>query len=91
MLYAIKSAAFDERWNPIKQYDGCTFVQDDLHPFPPCFLHDWRWATRQDVKLADLEFEENLKKFGYPLWKAKLYYIAVRIAYICYYQFKHKR
>lgn len=91
MLYTIRSAAYDTRWNPAKDFNGCTFVQDDLHPFLPCFIHDWRWVTRQDVKLADLEFRENLLHFGYPKWKANLYYYTVRLAYICYYQFAHKK
>lgn len=90
MLYTIRAAAYDERWNPSEDFNGCTFVQDDLHPFLPCFIHDWRWVTRQDTKMADKEFRDNLLHFGYPKWKANLYYYTVRIAYLCYYQFKHK-
>ena len=90
MFYRIKSAVYDTRWNPAEDFNGCNFVQDDLHPFLPCFLHDWRWVTRQNPELADEEFKENLLHFGYPEWKANLYYYTVRIAYLCYYQFKHK-
>lgn len=90
-LYTIKAAVYDERWNPSKDFNGCNFVQDDLHPFLPCFLHDWRWITRQDIKASDKEFYNNLIRYGYPKWKAKLYYYGVRIGYLCYYQFKHKK
>jgi hypothetical protein len=43
MQFIIKNAVYDTRWNPLLEFNGCTFVQDDLHPFLPCFIHDWRW------------------------------------------------
>lgn len=88
MYSLLKNAVFDERWNPSTQYNGCNIVQDDLHPFLPCFIHDWRWITNQDAKLADKEFRDMLIDYGYPKWKANLYYCAVRIGYLCYYKFK---
>jgi hypothetical protein len=89
MEFTLKNACYDTRWNPAKDYNGCNIIQDDLHPFLPCFLHDWRWITRQNAKEADLEFKNNLVKFGYKRWKANLYFWAVRIGYLFYYQFKH--
>lgn len=88
MLYTIKAACYDERWNPSEEFNGCNIVQDDLHPFLPCFLHDWRWITNQNALDSDLEFKHNLVKFGYPKWKANLYFWAVRIGYLCYYKWK---
>jgi hypothetical protein len=81
---------FDNRWNPITDFDGCTLVSDHLQPFLPCFIHDYRWAVEGGGKHTDIEFRENLLKFGFPKWKANVYYIAVRIAWITYYK-KKKR
>lgn len=86
MFYLIKQAVYDERWNPSEQFNGCNFVQDDLHPFLPCFVHDWRWITNQDVKASNKEFEHLLLEFGYSKWKAKLYYIGVTMGWHCYYK-----
>lgn len=86
----VKRAVYSDDWNPLEDYNGCNFVQDDLHPFLPCFIHDWRWICFEYHKKFDWEFEENLIKFGYPSWKANLYYIMVRLGWIFYYQFKKK-
>lgn len=91
MQFVIKNAVYDARWNPLEDFNGCTFVQDPLHPFLPCFIHDWRWVTRQDIKASNIEFKDNLIKFGFTSFKAQLYYIGVTLGYYCYYQFKHKR
>ena len=91
MDYTIKNACFDERWNPMEEYNGCTLVQDDIHPFLPCFIHDWRWVTRQDVPASNIEFKENLLAFGYSKFKAQLYYIAVTLGYYLYFKYKHKK
>ncbi len=84
------SAVYDKRWNPIKDYNGCNFVQDNLHPFLPCFIHDWRWVCMDYKKWFDLEFRDNLIKFGFKKWKAELYYIMVRCGWLFYYRFKKK-
>ena len=89
MQYIIKQAVYDTRWNPLLGFNGCTMVQDDLHPFLPCFIHDWRWVTRQDITMSNIEFKENLLKFGYPYWKAQLYYIGVNLGYYFYFKYKH--
>ncbi len=33
-------AVIDSPWNPLLEYDGCTVVQDKLHPYLPYFVHD---------------------------------------------------
>ena len=86
MYSLLKNAVFDERWNPSEQFNGCNLVQDDLHPFFPCFIHDWRWITNQDAKEADYEFYYHLKKFKVNEVRARLYYIGVRLGYLCYYK-----
>jgi len=87
-FYIIKSACYDKRWNPATQFNGCNVVQDDLHPFLPCFIHDWRWITNQNTKLADEEFRSNLIRYGYPKWKASLYYYGVRLGWYLYFKWK---
>ena len=84
----LEKAVYDDKWNPSEQYNGCNVVQDDLHPFFPCFIHDWRWITNQNTKEADYEFYYHLKQMGYTEAKARLYYIAVRLGWIFYYKWK---
>jgi len=86
MEFHIKSAVYDKRWNPSVDFNGCNVVQDDLHPFLPCFIHDWRWVTGQNKLDADIEFKWNLINFGYPKWKAELYFWAVRIGALTIYR-----
>ena len=88
VLYTIKSACYDNRWNPSEEFNGCNVVQDDLHPFLPCFLHDWRWITNQNTLLADQEFKKNLLIFGYFNFKASLYYYGVRLGWLLWYKWK---
>jgi hypothetical protein len=84
----IRTTVYDERWNPSEDYNGCNIVQDNLHPFLPCFVHDWRWITKSDALEADKEFKENLIKCGFKKWKAHLYYVAVRIGWHLFYKWK---
>ena len=87
-LELLNEAIYDERWDPIQQFNGCNFVQDDYHPYLPCFLHDWRWICFEYSKKWDQEFEQNLIKAGMNTIKAKVYYFAVRFGWIFYHQFK---
>jgi hypothetical protein len=82
----IRKMVFDPRWNPIEDFDGCTLVSDHLQPFLPCFIHDYRWIVEGGGKHTDIEFRENLLKFGFPKWKANLYYIGVRAGWVFYYK-----
>ena len=76
---AVLDAISDTNWNPSEDYNGCNVVQDDLHPFYPCFIHDYRWITEGRTNSADKEFRNNLLKFGYSTFKATIYYLAVRV------------
>lgn len=84
----LHQAVYDESWNPIEQFNGCNFVQDDYHPFIPCFVHDWRWICFEYDVRWDKEFQNNLISFGYSKFRAWLFYTAVRLGWLCYYQFK---
>jgi len=78
-LRLLHEAVYSEEWNPIEQYNGCNFVQDGLHPFYPCFIHDYRWIVEGITNRSDKEFRNNLLKFGYSTFRATMYYFAVRI------------
>ena len=79
-------AVFDESWNPKFEYNGCNLVQDGIHPFYPCFIHDWRWICFDYSKKWDEEFRLNLIKFGYSRTRARMYYLGVRLGWLFYYK-----
>jgi len=78
-LTALFTSVYDKRWIPSEDYNGCNVVQDDIHPFYPCFIHDYRWIIEGRTNNADIEFRNNLRKFGYSRIKALIYYCAVRV------------
>ena len=81
-------AAFDTRWDPSK-YDGCTGVGDPLHPFPPCFIHDWEWTVNGGGKQSDINFLKDCIRFKLvSSKKAKIWYIGIRIAWLAYYKWR---
>jgi hypothetical protein len=80
----------DTRWDPLKDFDGCTLVSDHLQPFLPCFIHDYRWYVEGGGKHTDIEFRENLLKFGFPVWKAHMYYLGVRAGWILWFKWTKK-
>ena len=82
----IKKAVYSRRWNPIYEYNGCNVVQDELHPFLPCFLHDYEWVVNNGGNKVDLEFRNNLRIFGFSKMKSNLYYFMVRLGWIFYYK-----
>ncbi len=86
----LEEAIESNAWNPVKDYNGCNVVQDDLHPFYPCFIHDWRWITFDYEKTWDIEFKRNLLKFGYSVLKSEVYYIMVRCGWLFYYKWVKK-
>ena len=87
MFVLLKDAVYDERWEPSKDFNGCNIVQDDLHPFLPCFIHDWRWVTNQNAQEADYEFYYYLILCRVPDLRARFYYFAVRLGWFFYYRY----
>ncbi len=87
--FLVKTACYDERWNPRYDFNGCTLIQDTYHPFIACFLHDWRWMTGQGGIKSDLEFKINLEKAGFSKYKAFRWFLAVRIGWLGYYKWKY--
>lgn len=85
----IDSALLDERWDPIKEYDGCTLVQDMYHPCLSCFIHDYLWNTGQGGKEADRLFFWLMYKEGLNENKVKRRYLAVRIYWLFWAKWAH--
>lgn len=80
----VTEAVYSKAWNPIKDFNGCNFVQDDFHPFLPCFIHDFRWLVYGRKNIYDVEFRNNLLKFGYSTLKASMFYFGVRLGSVFY-------
>ena len=78
----IREAVYDKRWNPITDYNGCSFVQDKYHPYVPCFLHDYHWIVLKGGLKYDNAFQENLKSFGMKKNKAKRWFWGVRLGWL---------
>ena len=81
---------YDKRWNPVCDFDGCSVVQDPIHPFYPCLKHDHDWIVYGGGIEYDMEFYLNLKKTNLVNRKARLWYIGVRTAWLFWYRWKKK-
>lgn len=82
----IRATIYDERWIPEIEFNGCTLVQDPLHPFYPCLKHDFDWIVGDGGIEADKRFYNNLKKAGLVTVKARVWYIGVRLGWIFWYK-----
>ena len=75
----IEGMIYDSRWQPAFDYDGCSVIQDQLHPFLPCFIHDYRYVTQDYTRRdADNEFLCNLIMMKVAPAKALLMYLLIR-------------
>lgn len=86
--FLVKKICYDKRWNPSVDYNGCTLVQDKLHPFLPCFIHDYRWIVEGGGLDSDLEFRINLQKSGMSNLESWKWFVGVRLGWLCYYKWK---
>ena len=85
----VKEAVFDKRWNPITDYNGCTMVQDPLHPYLPCFLHDYGWIVLGGGIEFDKEFIIDNEKVGeISEKKIEKWFLGVRLGWIFYHKWK---
>ncbi len=82
----VKETVFDDRWNPSIDFNGCSFVQDPLHPFYPCLKHDYDWVVGVGGIDSDSRFYENLKKTGMLSLKARIWFLGVRLGWSLYYK-----
>ena len=81
--------AFKADWNPIRDYNGCSVVQDQFHPCPACFCHDYMWITSRGGKMSDEIFYHLMIAEGMDKKKAKRRYLGVRLAWCFYYRWKY--
>ncbi len=88
MLIELRKIIFDNRWNPMEHYNGCNMIQDRLHPYPPCLIHDFRWMVEGGGIKTDREFRSNLMKLGETFWQAEKKFIGVRLGWLFYYKWK---
>lgn len=86
----IETALLDtDVWDPVKDYDGCTLVQDMYHPCLSCFLHDYLMLAGQGGKEADDLFMFLMAKEGMEFNRATRRYIAVRLYWLFYAKWKY--
>lgn len=78
----LETAVYSEKWNPIEDFNGCNLVQDKYHPYLPCFIHDYSWIVDGGGRNTDKEFYDNLVMCGMSKFKARIMYLAVRIAWV---------
>ena len=86
----VKKMVYDEDWNPMVDFNGCNLVQDRLHPYLPCFIHDYRWLVEGGGLITDEEFHSNLLKCDLDRLRAIMYFFAVRLGWLLYYKWKKK-
>lgn len=87
----VKEAVFSKEWIPQIDFDGCTIVQDDLHPFLPCFLHDYECYIYGNRMQNHINFRNNLIKAGFSKFKAQKYFIGVVAGCFAMYLFKKSK
>ena len=83
--------AFQDTWDPVKEFDGCTVVQDFNHPDLSCFIHDWLWRTNKGGEYSNKLFYKIMLWEGAPKNKARRRYIAVKIMWSIWYRFKKRK
>ena len=87
-LSEIRTAVYSDGWDPMTEYNGCTMVQDPIHPFWPCFKHDYNWIVGGGGIEADREFYEDLKAAGFLNIEARIWFLGVRIGWVLWYKWK---
>jgi len=85
----LEYAAEDKNWDPSKDYNGCSFVQDPFHPYPPCFLHDYDQVVGKGGEESDNNFKRRLKKSGMKEYKVITWFIGVRFGWFLYLKKKY--
>lgn len=79
-----------KEWDSLIDYNGCTIVQDILHPCPACFCHDYMWISGHGGKDSDKLFK--LFMSFEPMSKAKINrrWLGVRIGWFLWFKWKRK-
>lgn len=86
----IIEALDSKQWDVLKQYNGCTIVQDWIHPCPACFCHDYMWITGRGGIMSDGIFKALMKAEGMPKGKINRRWLGVRLGWLFGYYWKYK-
>lgn len=85
----IKEAFNSTSWNVCQDFDGCTLVQDFKHPSLACLPHDYMWICGHGGPMADRIFYNLMIAEGMNKNKAFRRWLAVRVAWIVFFQWKN--
>jgi len=85
----IGDAFRSEHWNVLDDYNGCTMLQDHLHPDPACFVHDFMWITGHGGVVSDRIFYHCMISEGMPPKKAWRRWFGVRVGWYCFFMWKY--
>ena len=87
---ALINEAFESKyWNPIKDYNGCTIVQDTKHPSMACLCHDYMWISGHGGFVADRIFYELMIAQGVGKGRAVRRWLMVRLGWYLFYMWKY--
>lgn len=79
----------DNRWNVVKDFDGCTMKQDKIIPCAWCLGHDRMWKTGQGGYISDYIMLKLGIKMGEGKFKMWLIFLSVRFFWLIYFKWKH--
>lgn len=88
-IHVIMEAFDSERWDVIKDYNGCTAVQDMFHPCPACFVHDYSWISGMGGRVADRVFYGLMIAEGMPAGKSYRRWFYVRVGWFTFFRWKY--
>ena len=87
----VREAFSSKDWDAINDYNGCSIVQDPLHPCPACFVHDYMWITGRGGSMSDKIFYYLMKAEGLDEFTAIRRWLGVRIGWYVYFKWKYIR
>ncbi|PCI96657.1 MAG: hypothetical protein COB15_09725 [Flavobacteriales bacterium] len=87
----LDEALTSDLWDPVKDFDGCSVVQDQFHPCLACFIHDYLWKCGMGGLGSDKIFYFLMLLDGTKKFKAQRRWLAVRIGWLGYYKWGHFR
>lgn len=89
----IEKALNSTDWDWFNDMDGCTFVPNywktKFHP--ACLVHDYYWRTGRGGYWSDRIFLELMRIYSLPKWQRTFRFVAVRVGWLSFYKWKHKR
>ncbi|MFT5450617.1 MAG: hypothetical protein ACI9N9_000094 [Enterobacterales bacterium] len=82
--------AFDSKyWIPIKDFNGCTIVQDTKHPSMACLCHDYMWISGHGGFVSDRIFYALMIAQGVGKGRAMRRWFLVRSGWYLFFMWKY--